>query len=251
MKRTTSMSGPIFFRVFFFNLLACLTLDGGVYWLKTVINDRIAPLAQAHGDLPQVKALTDGLSAADSLFWPYFVPASLLFFVILTLLAGWSLSRAVNKRIGAPEPKKHAPKPKAEKAPAPLQQTDSGKRLYLHLLAVLQKEGRLLDFFSEDLTQYQDGQIGAAVRSIHENCKKTLKSHITPQFILDQEEGQEITVDKDFDPNTLKLVGNVTGTPPFKGIVRHRGWRAQKLDLPTFSGEPTPGIIAPAEVEIR
>jgi hypothetical protein len=68
--------------------------------------------------------------------------------------------------------------------------------------------------------------------------------------VLEQQEGQQIVVEKDFDPNALKLIGNVTGQPPFQGTVRHRGWRARKIELPTLSGRQDPAIIAPAEVEV-
>lgn len=251
MSSTPSIHRPILLKILFFNLLACLTLGGGVFWIKQQVTGLTAKLAQAHPAVEEIKALAQKAAGMEQMFWPYFVPALALFFIILSLLTWWSVSRTIKKRMIAPEPVKASRKPKADKAVVPPEKTDTGKRLYLHLMAVLQKEGRLLDFFSEDLTQYQDAQIGAAVRNIHENCKKVLKTHISPQFVLEQNEGDEITVEKDFDPNTLKLVGNVTGTPPFKGVVRHRGWRARKLDLPTFSGEQPPGIIAPAEVEIQ
>ena len=35
------------------------------------------------------------------------------------------------------------------------------------MLALLQREGRLIDFFGEDLTPYPDAQVGAAVRELH------------------------------------------------------------------------------------
>ncbi len=251
MSSSPSIHRPVFFKILFFNLLACLALGGGVFWLKQQVLALTIKLALAHPAVEEITKLADNAVVMDRMFLPYFVPALVLFFIIISLLTWWSVAGTIKKRMQAPEPVKAATKPKAEKAPLPPEKTDAGKRLYLHLMAVLQKEGRLLDFFSEDLTQYQDAQIGAAVRNIHDNCKKALKNHITPQFILEQNEGDEITVEKDFDPNTLKLVGNVTGNPPFKGVVRLRGWRAKKLDLPTFSGEQPPGIIAPAEVEIR
>jgi hypothetical protein len=130
------------------------------------------------------------------------------------------------------------------------EETEADKRIFVHLLSALQREGRLMDFFSENLTQYQDAQIGAAVRNIHENCKKTLDKYLAPQAVLEQQEGDEITLERDFDPNSVKLIGNVTGQPPFKGTVRHRGWRARKFELPALSGHQDPAIIAPAEVEV-
>ncbi|MCP4353668.1 MAG: DUF2760 domain-containing protein [Desulfobacterales bacterium] len=124
------------------------------------------------------------------------------------------------------------------------------RRMFLHLFSVLQREGRLLDFFSEDLEEYEDDQIGAAVRNIHENCKKTVNKYLTSEPVINEDEDDEIDIRPGFDPAAIKLTGNVTGEPPFKGVVRHRGWKAKRLDLPTLSKSQDPNIIAPAEVEI-
>ena len=98
---------------------------------------------------------------------------------------------------------------------------------------------------------YEDDQIGAAVRSIHEGCKKALQKYITLNAVIDQNEGETVTVPADFNPGAVKLTGNIAGEPPFKGILRHRGWRVSALELPRLSvGEETK-IIAPAEVEIQ
>lgn len=137
-------------------------------------------------------------------------------------------------------------KPEAEEKERKL----NDRRLFLHMIAVLQREGRLLDFFSEDLDAYDDDQIGAAVRSIQENCKKTMGKYLSYNPVLNVEEEEEYTVPAGFDPGSIKLTGNVTGEPPFKGVVRHRGWKAAKLELPMLSESRDPDIISPAEVEI-
>ena len=124
------------------------------------------------------------------------------------------------------------------------------QRLFLHLLTVLQRQGRLVDFLSEDLDPYEDEQIGAAVRGIHENCKKVISKSLALEAVINGSEGEQVTVDKGFDPGAIKLTGNVTGEPPFKGILRHRGWRTKKLELPVLSDAQDAAIIAPAEVEI-
>ncbi len=139
---------------------------------------------------------------------------------------------------------------KAGAGPDKKELREQNRRYYLHMLAVLQREGRLVDFLEEDLSAYDDAQIGAAVRSIHENCHKTLDKYLSPKPVLEHGEGDEIRVSADFDPATIKLTGNVTGEPPFSGIVRHRGWRAGKLELPALSGSGDAKVIAPAEVEI-
>ena len=128
---------------------------------------------------------------------------------------------------------------------------DRKRRLFLHSLSILQRDGRLLDFFDEDLSQYEDEQIGAAVRSIQEDCKKTIKKYIDAKPVLESEEGDIVKIDPGFDIDAIKLVGNVSGEPPFEGVLKHRGWKAGKKELPKLSDIQDSGIIIPAEVEIQ
>jgi hypothetical protein len=122
----------------------------------------------------------------------------------------------------------------------------------VQLLALLQREGRLVDFFSEDITPYQDAQVGAAVRELHANCRKALGQYVTLEPVLDGEEDGPVTVEEGFDAASVKLVGNVTGRAPLRGLLRHRGWRVAEINLPAL---PPPGagrtVVAPAEVEIQ
>jgi hypothetical protein len=125
------------------------------------------------------------------------------------------------------------------------------QRLFVHLFSVLQREGRLMDFLQEDLALYEDGQIGAAVRSIHENCRKTVDRYLSPEPVMKHAEGETVEIDAGFDPHAVKLVGNVVGQPPFSGILRHRGWQLRSISLPKLSEAENPNLIAPAEVEIQ
>lgn len=120
----------------------------------------------------------------------------------------------------------------------------------LRLLSLLQQEGRLIDFIQEDIDGYSDAQVGAAVRSIHSGCRKALQDRIELQRIFGAEDGSEVVVDKSFDPATVRLTGNVSGEPPFRGVLQHGGWRATKVALPESPGDVDPHVIAPAEVEI-
>ncbi|HVO25205.1 MAG TPA: DUF2760 domain-containing protein [Candidatus Margulisiibacteriota bacterium] len=120
----------------------------------------------------------------------------------------------------------------------------------LRLLALLQQEGRLIDFLKEDIDGYSDAQVGAAVRSIHAGCRKALTERIEFERIFSAEDGSEVVVEAGFDPATIRLTGNVTGTPPFRGTLQHAGWRAAKVALPQSPGDTDATIIAPAEVEI-
>lgn len=132
--------------------------------------------------------------------------------------------------------------PPAPPAPPP---TDAA----LRLLGSLQEEGRLVDFLEEDLGSYSDDQIGAAVRGIHEGCRKALRERIAVEPVLRGAEGETVTVEVGFDPVAIRLTGNVTGTPPFRGVLRHAGWRAVSVVVPERSGHD-PRVIAPAEVEL-
>jgi hypothetical protein len=122
----------------------------------------------------------------------------------------------------------------------------------VQMLSLLQRDGRLIDFLSEDIEPYQDAQIGAAVREVHANCRKALAQYVTLEPIMEGEEDRPVTVVEGFDPASVKLVGNVTGRPPLRGLLRHKGWRVAEVSLPTL---PPPGtgrdIVAPAEVEIQ
>ncbi len=57
-------------------------------------------------------------------------------------------------------------------------------------------------------------------------------------------------VDAGFDPSRIRLVGNVTGEPPFTGTLKHHGWRTARVALPALSGAQDPSVVAPAEVEL-
>src|SRR5262245_32168749 len=60
------------------------------------------------------------------------------------------------------------------------------------LLALLQREGRLLDFLLEKIDTYGDDQVGAAVRDIHRQCQAALKEHVDLEPVLRQEEGSTV-----------------------------------------------------------
>jgi hypothetical protein len=117
------------------------------------------------------------------------------------------------------------------------------------VLALLQRDGRLIDFLLEDIASYSDAQIGAAVRDVHAGCKQTLSRYMTISPAIDADEGREFAVDASLDPAKVKVIGNVAGQPPLRGVVRHRGWLVSRLDLPPL---PSHGrmVIAPAEVEV-
>lgn len=136
----------------------------------------------------------------------------------------------------------------AEPAPAPPPRSDDDSAL--RLLALLQQEARFVDFIQEDINAYDDAQIGAAVREIHADCRKTLGERFEIAKIFNDPEGTELEVAAGFDANTVRLTGNVRGEPPFKGVLQHCGWKVVKVNLPQATGESDHRVLAPAEVEV-
>lgn len=121
----------------------------------------------------------------------------------------------------------------------------------LTLLAVLQREGRLVDFLKEPIAGYNDAQIGAAVRDIHRDCGAALDRVFGLKPVLDQSEGSAVNVPVGFDAAQYRLTGNVAGQPPFQGRLRHGGWEATRMQLPEWNGAASAAqIVAPAEVEL-
>lgn len=244
----------LFWIIFVLGLLCILTDLGFLYLLK-VGAVKMVDLSTPYATLPEMQVVVRKVAVALDLLRIYFIPVSAGIFVVFGLLL-WLMLRLSFGRLARtgevarikPKPEKAKtakPDPEAEKA-----QRIKERRLFIHLLAALQRDGRLMDFLAEDLDEYEDDQIGAAVRSIHENCNGALEKYIQAGPVVDAAEETELTVPPDFDPAAIKLTGNVTGEPPFTGIVRHRGWRAKRLEMPTLSATRDPDIIAPAEVEI-
>jgi hypothetical protein len=149
-----------------------------------------------------------------------------------------------------PEPKKPEPI-KVEEAPK--KKVDAGashRDGALALLALFQREGRLVDFLREDLAGHDDGAIGAAARDVHRGCKKVLEQHFGFEPVMPGAEDASVTVPKGFDPSEIRLVGDARGEPPFQGTLRHHGWRATQVKLPGLADGVDRTVVAPAEVEL-
>lgn len=120
----------------------------------------------------------------------------------------------------------------------------------LQILAILQRDSRLIDFLMEDISAYEDDQVGAAVRSMHDSCREALSRYVQLAPVIDGVEGT-FTRLASIDPASVKLLGNVPPQPPPGGLLRHKGWRCVKVELPALHGKQDAKVIAPAEVEIE
>ena len=163
----------------------------------------------------------------------------------------------LTRRIVTPPPATAASsKSEAAKAATPAAvKADPGEGA-LVLLGVLQRDARLVDFLMEDIAPYSDEQVGAAVRSIHENSRKTLERLFELAPVVDGVEGTVTNLEsagiKAKDTARVKLMGKV---PPDgkveSGILQHRGWMVRKADLPPVGAAEKARIIAPAEIEVE
>ncbi len=151
------------------------------------------------------------------------------------------------RRALATEPAvKPAPAARASEPPAP------GRSEALELLAVLQREGRLVDFLQEPITSFSDAQIGAAVRDVHAASSRALERIFGFAAVLSEPEGSTVRIEAGQDTSCIRLTGAVTGTLPYVGTVQHAGWRATRCALPAWTGNNASVLlIAPAEVEIQ
>jgi hypothetical protein len=130
--------------------------------------------------------------------------------------------------------------------PAPPDEPDRA----IQIVALLQRDGRLIDFVMEDLATYDNEQIGAAVRDVHAGCRRAIDRYFTLQPILPGQEGEPTDVGEGLDPAAIRLLGQVSGRPPFRGTLLHRGWRVSRIELPPLGAAGGRRIIAQAEVEI-
>lgn len=118
------------------------------------------------------------------------------------------------------------------------------------ILYLFQKEGRFIDLMMEDISEFDDETLGGAIRPIHEGCHKILKERLVIEPVLNEEEGNEITIEE-ADPESIKLSGNVPAEGPYKGELVHRGWRLKECHLPELVDGWTGNVVAPAEIEIN
>lgn len=149
----------------------------------------------------------------------------------------------VNELMGLPAAPGLAP-PAAPKAPV----KPSGAPI--RILTLLQAESRFIDFLLEDISAFPDAQVGQAVREIHRKAQAALRQHLALEPVVPASEGETVTVPKGFDPSAIRVLGNVTGEPPFTGQVQHPGWRVREIRLAPPPAGQDEFVIQPAEVQL-
>lgn len=163
------------------------------------------------------------------------------------LLFNGDFARQVASGLKALEAKEAKPAPVAKvAAPPPEKVHGSG----LILLAALQREGRLIDFLQQDVAGFSDEEVGAAARVVHTGSSKVMKQYFDFEPAMKDAEGAAVTIPAGFNAQRIRLTGNVTGQPPFKGTLKHHGWVATGIRMPEISESLDARVVAPAEVEL-
>lgn len=171
-------------------------------------------------------------------------------------IAAFALAILVAALVGTLVLKKSAAPPvraQALQPPPPAAAPNQAEAEIVTFLSVLQDKGRLVDFLMDDITAYDDRQVGAAARVVHSGCRSALQEHFTIRPIRDEAEGADVTVSAGYAADEYRFVGRISGDAPFSGKLIHRGWRTESVQLPrvlTVRGDRLP-TIAPAEVELR
>ncbi len=120
-------------------------------------------------------------------------------------------------------------------------------------VGLLQEKGRLVDFLMEDVAPYDDKQVGAAARVVHQGCREVLHEHFKVTPISEAEEGSRITIPAGYEADEYRLMGRIGGEPPFTGTLLHKGWKTDSVKLPRIlkASEKRLPSIAPAQVELK
>ncbi|QUM80885.1 DUF2760 domain-containing protein [Moritella sp. 5] len=203
-------------------------------------------------DLTNITELPAGPDAAHIVLF-----ALTLILLLITLVRGGKktveIEKIVEKEVPVEIEKiveviKHVDVEKIVEIKAPLQEASPAAAC--QLLSLLQNEARFVDFIQEDLTGATDEQIGAAARIIHTGSKKVINEYFTFTPIRTEEEESQVTVAEGFNPSEIKLIGNVLGSAPYRGILVHQGWKISSVNLPKLAQGHNANIVAAAEVEL-
>jgi hypothetical protein len=182
----------------------------------------------------------------------YTVPIAIVSLLVAILV--FVLSFAVRSKANSSS----APSPVAAGVPSPapltvappLPAAGQAEGEIAAFLALLQEKGRLVDFLMEDVTTYDDAQVGAAARVIHQGCREVLTEHFSITPVSGAQEGSRVTVPAGYAAEEYRLIGKISGNPPFSGKLIHKGWRTDYVKLPRTAKSDRLPTIAPAEVEL-
>lgn len=160
---------------------------------------------------------------------------------------------AVERALEHPSAEAGEPKPNARltpPTPPEKSQKPAGRSDALTLLATLQREARLIDLVQEPLSSYGDAQVGAAARQVLQDTQKVLKRLFDIEPIEAAEEGTVVRLPEQASRGAYSFTDGAAVSPGGSARIVHGGWRANRVQVPIWTGEPSEAmILTPAEVE--
>ena len=133
----------------------------------------------------------------------------------------------------------------------PKESDDQGGTDIIYFLSLLQQRGRFIDFVMGDITKYQDAQVGAAARIVHQGLSGVLKDFFKIEPIHNGNEGEAVKLDDDYNARQYRIIGDID-KKPYKGKLLHKGWQTSTIKLPKQidQNKRDHSVIAPCEVEL-
>lgn len=181
---------------------------------------------------------------------------NILIIFVVALMVATTISVALSGTAEAESPAVPPPSPAIPPAPAPTvippAPAHTAEAEVIAFLGLLQEKGRLLDFLMDDITPYEDAQVGAAARVVHQGCREVLREHFQIGPVSPAEEGSKISVPTGEESADYLLVGKIAGEPPFSGTLVHKGWKTEFVKLPRITPAASKRLpaLTPAEVEL-
>jgi hypothetical protein len=117
-------------------------------------------------------------------------------------------------------------------------------------LALLQQEGRFVDFLEENVTAYSDAEIGGAARVVHEGCRKVIRDYLQIEPVRSRSRRGAA------DPaRRFRCGGGALDRQRGRPAAVHRHLDASRLagppmTLPKLAEGHDVRVLAPAEVEL-
>ena len=178
-------------------------------------------------------------------------PALSALIIALAVITAMLVAISAKETPSLPAPS--TPPPPAAPAPsvAPPPPAAPAEAEILAFLGLFQEKGRLLDFLMDDITSYGDDQVGAAARVVHQGCREVLREYFEITPVCPAEEGGTVTVPVGEEAADYRLVGRISGEPPFTGTLVHKGWKTTSVKLPRVVPSGRLAAITPAEVELK
>ena len=177
MHNVNKTSNKVAFPIIFFSLLTAGAFGVLAYFGVSELIEEMRPILQANAAEKAAAQAWDLVLFYYSRFWYAVFPAVLGFALLAGILA-WLIVRSSIRRL---TPAAEGNIEIVKQGPEKEKQDLAERRMFLHLFSMMQREGRLMDFLAEDLDQYEDSQIGSAVRAIHAGCRRIVQEYLDPQ----------------------------------------------------------------------